>query len=100
MSDDTKPAGAGRVRIAALIGGSICASVSLIMINKALMQTFEFKFVFTLTFLHLCFVATILRIVAYGGLFTLKSMPMMQNIVVVRAERASLVAQIGSKCHL
>ncbi|KNC49010.1 drug/Metabolite transporter superfamily protein [Thecamonas trahens ATCC 50062] len=64
-------------RVALLCLGSIASSVSLILVNKSLMQYFGFRYVFTLTFLHLTVTAVLLRIVAnVFGWFELRTLPL------------------------
>lgn len=54
------------------------------------MQLYKFDFIFTLTFLHLSFTAVVLQATAsLSGWFTLKSLPVIQNVAVA-------VAGVGS----
>lgn len=80
-------------KVAALIIGSIAASVSLILLNKIVMNKFQFKYVMALSAFHFLATAAFSRISASFGLFVPKrhSMPPIVVFAVAFAGTASVV---------
>lgn len=82
---------ASGMRVAGLCLGSIASSVSLIVVNKSLMAHFGFRYVFTLTFLHMTVTAVTLRLVSRGlGWFQLKSLPLSTSLSIAGFGVASI----------
>jgi solute carrier family 35 protein E3 len=70
---------------------SVFSSVGIILINKTIMQTYGFKYVFTLTAFHFLFQAVVLEVLGNMGTFQVKRLENRDNVLTALVGVASIV---------
>eukprot|EP00475_Leptophrys_vorax_P026718 TRINITY_DN37907_c0_g1_i1.p3 TRINITY_DN37907_c0_g1~~TRINITY_DN37907_c0_g1_i1.p3 ORF type:complete len:344 (-),score=97.53 TRINITY_DN37907_c0_g1_i1:1379-2410(-) len=69
---------------------SICSSVGIILVNKAIMQKFHFDYVFTLTTMHFFAQAMVMEIVVWMGIIKPARLPFKDNVLTAGCGVASI----------
>ena len=76
---------ATQARVAFLCGGSIFSSVTLVLLNKYIMNDYHFKFMLALTSFHFMFTGALMYSYIYMGKCEAKYLPQKQSMIVALA---------------